>query len=321
MDFPRQITTPCYVAVVPCAHSSQKRRNETTPNDSARRWERPPVKNSPSAFKYLLAVAAMYQLLIAPPNAAQQPASAPKESFDVISIRQVYPYSEIGFTALPKNLPCQYLPDRMRCQVTLRDLIEDAYQLDDIEVDIPTFTYDQNHWFAIEATMPPGTSKETARLMLQRGLADRFGLKVHWEKRDTPVYALVQGKNGIKIQPDADPEHPKLKSMTLPNGKTAGSSMRAGPGEFWATGFTLDLFAKNLRYRAGLDRPVVDMTGLTGVYTIDLHWMPPEPPSYGSVDPAILSVVESKLGLRLEKRTLPFNVLVVDHVEEHPSAN
>ena len=97
--------------------------------------------------------------------------------------------------------------------------------------------------------------------------------------------------------------------------------MHTGPGEFWATGFTLDLFAKNLRYHAGLDRPVVDMTGLTGVYTFDLHWMPPEPPSNSFEDPAILSVVESKLGLRLEKRTLPYNVLVVDHVKEAPSPN
>jgi len=277
------------------------------------------------AFKYFLAGVAMCQLLIALPNAAQQPAATPKESFDALSIKQVYPHAERSGGSIttygPQSIPCQYQPDRVRCSLTIRSLIEEAYQVDDVKVDAPRFTYDLNYAFAVEATMPSGTSKETARLMLQQALAERFGLKVHWEKRDTPVYALVQGKNGIKIQPDADPDHPKLRPMTLPNGKTGGSSMYSGPGEFWATGSTLDLFAKNLRYRAGLDRPVVDMTGLTGVYTIDLHWTPPEPPSNGSVDPAILSIVESKLGLRLEKRTLPYNVLVVDHVEEHPTAN
>ncbi len=61
------------------------------------------------------------------------------------------------------------------------------------------------------------------------------------------------------------------------------------------------------------------MTGLTGSYTIDLHWTPPDPPTF--VDPAIISVVETKLGLRLEKRVMPFNVLVVDHVEEMPTGN
>ena len=267
----------------------------------------------------------MCELLIALPNAAQQPAATPKESFDVISIKQVYPHTERsgGSTTTygPQSIPCQYLPDRVRCALSIRSLVEEAYEVDDIEVDIPTFTYDQDHCFAIEATMPPGTSKESARLMLREGLAERFGLKVHWEKRDTPVYALIQGKNGVKIQPDVDPDHPKLRPMTLPNGKRGGSSLHSGPGEFWAAAISMDLFAKNLRYRAGLDRPVVDMTGLTGVYTIDLHWTPPEPPSNGTADPAILSAVEANLGLRLEKRTLPFNVLVVDHVEKKPSAN
>jgi uncharacterized protein (TIGR03435 family) len=61
------------------------------------------------------------------------------------------------------------------------------------------------------------------------------------------------------------------------------------------------------------------MTGLTGVYTFDLKWLPADPPNY--VDPAILTVMETKLGLRLEKRVLPFNVLVVDHVEEMPTGN
>ncbi len=278
-----------------------------------------------SAFKYFLAGIAMCELLIVLPNAVQQPAATPKDSFDVISVKQVYPHTVRSGGSIttygPQSIPCQYQPDRVRCSLTIRSLIEEAYQVDDIEVDAPRFTYDWDYSFAIEATMPPGTSKQTARLMLQQALAERFGLKVHWEKRDTPVYALVPGENGVKIQPDADPDHPKLRPMTLPNGKTAGSSMHSGPGEFWATGFTLELFAKNLRYRAGLDRPVVDMTGLTGKYTIDMHWTPPEPPSNGSVDPAILSVMESKLGLRLEKRKLPCNVLVVDHVEKAPSAN
>jgi uncharacterized protein (TIGR03435 family) len=276
-------------------------------------------------LKCLMVGIAMCEFLIVLPNAAQQPAAAPKESFDVISIKQVYPHTERsgGSTTTygPQPIPCQYQPDRLRCALSIRDLVEEAYEVDDIEVDIPTFTYDQDHWFAIEATMPPGTSKESARLMLREGLAERFGLKVHWEKRDTPVYALVPGKNGVKIQPDADPDHPKLRPTILPNGKTAGLGLHSGPGEFWAAATSMDLFAKNLRYRAGLDRPVVDMTGLTGVYTIDLHWTPPEPPSRGNVAPAILSVVEAELGLRLEKRTLPYNVLVVDHVEKAPTSN
>jgi uncharacterized protein (TIGR03435 family) len=273
-----------------------------------------------SGFKCFAAGVAICGLLMALPNAAQQRAAGAKESFDALSIKQIYRRVENGFNLGPKTFSCQYQPDRVRCGLSIRSLVEEAFQVDDIEVDIPKFAYDQEHYFAIEATMPPGTTKETARLMLQQGLVERFGLKFHWEKRDTPVYALVQGKNGVKIQPDADADHPKLRQLTNPmTGASMPASMIGTPGEFYATGFSMDLFAKNLRGRAGLDRPVVDMTGLKGVYTFDLKWLPAEPPNI--VDPAILSVMETKLGLRLEKRVLPFTVLVVDHVEEMPTGN
>ncbi len=276
-----------------------------------------------SGLKCLAVGIAMCELLIALPNAAQQSAPAIREAFDALSIKQIYSHTESSggssLTFAPKTFPCQYQPDRVRCGLSIRSMVEEGYQIDDIEVDIPKFTYDSDHCFVIEAIMPPGTTKETARLMLQQALAERFGLKAHWEKRDTPVYALVLGKNGVKIQPDTDPEHPKLRATTTPTGKTMGVSMQGGPGEYFAAGTTLDLFGKNLRYRAGLDRPVVDMTGLTGKYSFDLKWLPSDPPNY--VDPAIIMAVETKLGLRLEKRVLPFNVLVVDHVEEMPTAN
>ena len=198
-------------------------------------------------------------------------------------------------------------------------MIEDAYQIKDIELNAPTWTNDQDHWFAIEGTMPPGTSRETAQLMLRHGLAERFGLHVHWEKLDTPVYVLVPDKNGVKLQPVADPEHPKLKTPPVAGGNVAGMSILLGPGEFFAGAIDMDDFAEQLWALAGLEKPIVNMTGLTGVYAIDLHWLPPEAPS--GVDPAIISVVEKKLGLRLEKRTLPYNVLVVDHVEKTPTSN
>jgi uncharacterized protein (TIGR03435 family) len=274
-----------------------------------------------TGFKCFVMSVAICGLFAALSNSAQQNVPVPNESFDTLSIRQVFYRREPeGGTTPPKNIPCEYQPDRVRCQRSLRYLIEDAYQVDDIEVYLPKWTNDQDHWFAIEGTMPPGTTKETARLMLRQGLAERFGLKIHWEKRDTPVYALVPGKHGATLEPVVDPDHPKLRTFTNPTtGKSTPAVITQTEGEFFAAAITMDLFAKNLRVRAGLDRPVVDMTGLTGVYTFDLKWLPAEPPSY--VDPAILSVMETKLGLRLEKRVLPLNVLVVDHVEEMPTGN
>jgi uncharacterized protein (TIGR03435 family) len=290
---------------------------------NAERVSRPPMRKIRPQFKCIVACIAMCELLIALPNAAQQTAPAPKDGFDVLSIKQVYSHSERAggttSTSSPKIIDFEYQPDRVRCQLPLRGLIEQAYQVNDNEIDAPKWTNDQDHWFAIEGTMPPGTTEEAARLMLRQGLAERFGLQVHWEKRDTPVYALLPDKHGVKIQPITDPDHPKVRATTLPNGNNRVYAIYHGPGEFYAAAITMDGLAEQLWARAGLDRPVVNMTDLAGVYAIDLHWSPPEPPTY--IDPAFISVVEAKLGLRLEKRTLPFNVLVVDHVKEAPSPN
>lgn len=261
---------------------------------------------------------AICELLIALPTAAQQTAAAPKESFDVLSVKQLTPTPGSGSTIPIRQLPCQFLEDRVRCRLPLLRLVKEAFQLRDYEVDAPKWMTDQSHVFAIEGTMPPGTKEEVARRMLQQGLAERFGLKVHWEKRDTPVYALIPGKHGVKLQPIADPEHLELKPIETPAG-TIKSSMLGEPGRYYAAITDLDSFAGNLQVRADLDRPVVNMTGLTGMYAFDLRWTPSDPPSY--VDPAILPAMEKQLGLRLEKRTLPINVLVIDHVEAAPSAN
>ncbi len=200
-------------------------------------------------FKCFAVGVATCGLLLASPNAAQQSAAA-KESFEVISIKQVYSHRESAggstLTSGPNGFACRYQPDRVRCSLSIGGLIEEAYQVKQIEMDGPKWLHSWEHYYEFEGTMPPGTSKETARLMLQAGLAERFGLKVHWEKRDTPVYALVAGKNGVKLQATADPEHPKLKPFTSPMGNTTGMAVVNGVGEFFAAAITMDDFAENL---------------------------------------------------------------------------
>lgn len=271
-----------------------------------------------SGFKYCVASLAMCCLLIALPIAAQQTEPAPSENFEVLSIHQLASTPQSGSTTI-RQLPCQFLEDRVRCRLPLLSLMETAYQLRNFEVDAPKWMSDPNIVFGVEGTMPPGTTEEAARRMLCRGLAERFGLHIHWEKRDTPVYALVPGKQGVKLQPLVDPDHMEVRQIETPAG-TKRASMLSEPGRYYAALTTLDVFAANLQYRAGLDRPVVNMTGLTGMYAFDLRWPPPETGA-GYVDPAILPAMEKQLGLRLEKRTLPLNVLVVDHAEKAPSAN
>ena len=79
---------------------------------------------------------------------------------------------------------------------------------------------DYANTFAIEATMPAGTTDEQSRQMMQSLLLDRFKLEAHWEKKDMPIFALVIGKGGIKLQP-SDPAKDAAKKTRL-NRMSAG---------------------------------------------------------------------------------------------------
>jgi uncharacterized protein (TIGR03435 family) len=272
--------------------------------------------NTTSILKCLIVGAAMSGLLLAVPNAAHQVATTPVQTFDVLSIKAAPPPKrEVG---------CRYLNDRVLCQLPLRSLVEDAYDVEDYTVDVPKWMSGDQHVFALEGIMPPGTTEETARLMLQHGLAERFALKVHWEQRDIAAYAMVAGKGGVKLQPAPDAGHRQLKAIPIAGAPAGKYTMFMAPGEFFCAATSLDMMADNLRSLTGLDRPVVNMTGLTGEYAFDVHWTPPDKPEAGAPygDAAtILSAIEKQLGLRLEKRTLSLKVLVVDHADAAPTPN
>jgi len=145
--------------------------------------------------------------------------------------------------------------------------------------------------------------------------------KAHREKREIPVDGLVIGKKGPRLQPAAAPSKRKLKDVETPAG-TLTSQQYSGPGEFFAASMTLDQFAALLESRADLNRPVVNLTGLPGLYKFDLHWMPvQENGSMGLKDPGLIGAVRDQLGLRLEKRNGMYDVLVVDRVERAQAAN
>lgn len=142
---------------------------------------------------------------------------------------------------------------------------------------------------------------------LQPVLADRFRLQLHRETRTVPGYALTVAKGGIKATP-ADP--------------TRHSSGNGGPGFIDAGAAQLsDL---TIRLSALLGRPVVDMTGDDRKFDFHLRWAPddlqPGADSGAPDRPSLVTSLEEQLGLKLESRKVPADVLVVDHAEL-PSEN
>ena len=156
--------------------------------------------------------------------------------------------------------------------------------------------------------------------MVQKLLADRFKLTFHHDKKELSVYAIVVGKTGPKL----------TKSEGDPNGLP--SLFFRGLGVLPARNATMADFA-GVMQSAVLDRPVVDKTGLAGRFDFTLTWTPDEfqfeslgvkvPPSADNAAalPDLFTAIQQQLGLKLEGRKGPVEVLVVDHIEKAPTEN
>ncbi len=165
----------------------------------------------------------------------------------------------------------------------------------------------------------PNLSRDEFSLMMQNLLKDRFGLKVHTEKREARVYVLLPARNGLKL-PNAktEPCFHGLKSRDAdPQASCAG--MGVTPESITNEKVSMEWFAAVL---AGvLDRPVLDETGFTGSFKVNLEFAPVTPG--GETDntkPSIFTALEEQLGLRLGSQKGFEEVLVIDHVER-PSEN
>jgi uncharacterized protein (TIGR03435 family) len=183
---------------------------------------------------------------------------------------------------------------------------------------------------------------EARRKMLQKLLADRFNLTIRKDTRELPVFNLVIAKNGSKLH---EVQAPSIPPPGTNPGRGGG---RGGPGTISIGGRgavqTLNAQAVQIptliRMLSGsVGRPVLDKTGLTGFYDINLQWLPeqaqgaafaapdggpprgdsPAPLSDSSA-PSIFVAVQEQLGLKLESAKGPIDLIVVVHAEK-PSDN
>jgi uncharacterized protein (TIGR03435 family) len=174
------------------------------------------------------------------------------------------------------------------------------------------------------AWQKPTAQKEMLHAMMQSLLAERCKLTVYREMRDKPVFALVVGKNGSKLQEAGSlvpaeilAKHPNVKA--IPGG--GGMFAVGARGSLELYGASMETLATLLSNTAG--RLVVDESGLTGTYDIKLEMLQREPPAAdGTQDPgpSIFTMVQEQLGLRLESAKGSVETLVIDHVER-PSEN
>jgi bla regulator protein blaR1 len=177
--------------------------------------------------------------------------------------------------------------------------------------------------------------------MLRNMLADRFQLVLHHETKEMPIYALVLARADGKLGPQLKTTATDCAALMAargrgaplappPPGERMPCGMRMFPGNLSGGSSSMSQLTNVLaRF---VNRTVVDQTGLTGNYDLDLQWTPdqvpqgrgeppPGAPALPAIDPngpSIFTAVQEQLGLKLESTKGPISVVVIDRVE-HPT--
>jgi uncharacterized protein (TIGR03435 family) len=230
--------------------------------------------------------------------------------------------------------------------MSLKDLLFMlAYNLDEHQYSAPSWM--ANEIFEVVAKVPPGTTQEQFRVMLQNLLIERFQIEMRHEQRELTTYDLVIAKGGVRMKPSKfAPDAPPAPSpgsggsvhmdrdgdgllvipandgprtlMTMINRQTEFVTNKASVQKL------IDFLSRNLHIT------IADKTGLQGDFAFMLHFQPEGLPPLrnareGAEAPAPVATVyealQSQLGLKLDKHTGPVDVLVIDKAEKTPVEN
>lgn len=260
---------------------------------------------------------------------------APPTAFEVVSIkpRVGEPPRGVGSAS----------PDRYENpDTTAMFLIRYAYDLFQYQVVGGPDWIDATRW-EVSAKAPAPVPRAAMRQLVRRMLEERFALKAHTEMRELPIYNLVLTRSDARLGPNITPasvdctpfltgQRPMQESPRDPqdgfplcsSGASFSSSGLLTPrlnGQPLAGGLIRTL-------EAALQRRVVDKTGLTGNYDIEMTYVDENllarAASLGGGQPgdgpSLFTALQEQLGMKLESARGPVEVLVVDSVSE-PTTN
>jgi uncharacterized protein (TIGR03435 family) len=233
------------------------------------------------------------------------PAATPV--FDVASLKPVHStgdrYSINLGTARPGEVTLT--------NATLSDCLRYAYGItNDAQIQGPDWIRNKEVRFDIVAKTSPDMPLPQLLLMLQTLLIERFHLVLHREQQVLPFLALVPGKKAPELREGID---------------SADAPRSFIPGRIISNRLSMQVLATLLsRF---MRMTVLDMTGLKGSYDVKLLWTPENLRPGGEVNdtdvpgPSIFTAVQEQLGLKLESRKGPVEVLVIDQADQVPVEN
>lgn len=290
-------------------------------------------------MKRLLGLAAIV-VLASPCVRAQTPDA--KVEFEVASVRP-FSIAQDG----PVTLGATF--DRAQVRLvglTMRDLLGMAYRVKPYQINGPDWMATERYF--INAKIPAGVSPEKLPELVQSLLGDRFGLRIHRDKKEMPVYALLVGKPPLKLKESVvDPSAPPPTSVQVTGTGSAqgiavnmgnGSSYTFGGGKFDAKKFNGAAIAAVLERFT--DRPMMDLTELKGTYDFEFTVTPEETQTLMiraaiaagvQLPPQALQLADNggnplegaveQLGLKLDSRRMPVEIIIVDQVQKTPTDN
>jgi uncharacterized protein (TIGR03435 family) len=271
----------------------------------------------------------MRALLVVAATSVLLAGQAARPAFDAASVKPN--------PAITSGIRVNTFPNRFSgVNMTLRMLIGYAFNLPAYRMSEGPTWFDADR-FDIEATASEGGDIDAMRARMRALLGDRFRLRTHMEMRELPIYMLTvarrDGKLGddikpsgndclpVKPPPGAPPPPPPPPGGAIPS--TAQCPSMLGLGNISGRKLTIDQLAATLSTH--VNRPVVNRTDLTGLFDIDLRYMPDYTPFIPAGAPPLptdpnapplFTAVQEQLGLKLETARGPVDVLVIDSVEK-----
>jgi uncharacterized protein (TIGR03435 family) len=280
-------------------------------------------------------------------------------SFEVATIRQLEPGARIpmSMTVTPSRVDI--------VGYELRSLLFEAFKVPLYQLAYPDWMRAlTNPRFEVHATIPSGATRAQLPSMLQALLRERFGMVTHVEPRSMAAYELIVAGGGHKLR-EVEPLDERSKSFDADSAGKPFSDRLSGPSddqvrlmaipigmrkvtartmyeqkftarrttELNAVRMTMEELATELT--SNVDRPVIDKTGLTGVYHFKVELGPSESTIRMMQGAGITTTVQGTplseptgvstfknleaLGLKLQERKAPIDVIVVDKIERTPA--
>jgi uncharacterized protein (TIGR03435 family) len=301
------------------------------------------MTHAPNAFVFVIAlvpvIATAQQFMPATPG----PPPDPNTRFEVAAIKAVDgARGPIMLRMLPGGrLDSNGLP--------IGVLLRQALQKPDYQI-VGAPGWLDTERYSITAKAPEGTPPTAMTVMMLNLLKDRFQLTTHLETREQPIFNLVIARADGRLGPDLKPTPaecqaaiaeriaatkaaaergalPPRPTFPDPNGPLPCGFVQMGPGLMTGSGRTIAQIVPTLADLLG--RPVIDKTGLTGLYDVALKFAPtgrvtglfallpgPPPPPDDPDAPGLSTAVQEQLGLKLESARGPVEIVVIDTLEK-----